>query len=169
MQASDLGCYGSSEEGARRAIGRTRPAGRPEVGTRPGSTQGSERPGRRAATPQRSRCAIRLVDVSGHANADSRSYTSSRCTSSTRSESCSIEPDSRRSASNGFLSVRCSGPRLRCESATTARSRSFASKQELPATPSRDELIHKLLDDCRFLGTKAAHFRGGPHRYSSLW
>ena len=43
------------------------------------------------------------------------------------SASCSIEPDSRRSESIGFLSVRCSGPRLSWLSATTGTSSSLAS------------------------------------------
>ena len=43
------------------------------------------------------------------------------------SASCSMEPDSRRSDICGFLSVRCSGPRLSWESAMTGTSSSLAS------------------------------------------
>ncbi|CAM5570382.1 hypothetical protein SANTM175S_04161 [Streptomyces antimycoticus] len=43
------------------------------------------------------------------------------------SASCSMEPDSRRSETIGFLSVRCSGPRFSCESAITGTSSSLAS------------------------------------------
>ena len=43
------------------------------------------------------------------------------------SASCSIEPDSRRSDSIGFLSSRCSTARLSCDSAITGRSSSLAS------------------------------------------
>src|SRR5215211_5242386 len=45
----------------------------------------------------------------------------------TRSASCSIAPDSRRSDSTGRLSVRCSTPRLSWESAITGQSSSRAS------------------------------------------
>src|SRR4029078_2050115 len=45
----------------------------------------------------------------------------------TTSASCSIEPDSRRSASCGRLSSRCSTARLNWLSATTGTSSSFAS------------------------------------------
>src|ERR1700734_3862611 len=45
----------------------------------------------------------------------------------TTSASCSIEPDSRRSLSRGFLSpVRCSDPRESCERATTGTPSSLA-------------------------------------------
>lgn len=60
----------------------------------------------------------RTVTVLGHdqvglaGTGDSFSYASSRCSRITMSASCSMDPDSRRSETIGFLSVRCSGPRF---------------------------------------------------------
>ncbi len=62
-------------------------------------------------------------------------YISGRCTKMTTSASCSMAPDSRRSARAGFLSLRASTARFSCDSAMTGIFKSFAralSDREMP-------------------------------------
>src|SRR5699024_9536772 len=71
------------------------------------------------------RCLATMMSASP-ARSCSLSYMSSRWMSRTRSASCSIEPDSRRSEIIGRLSVRCSLPRLSWDRAMTGTSSSLA-------------------------------------------
>lgn len=75
------------------------------------------------------------------------------CTRNTTSASCSIEPDSRRSESCGFLSLRISGPRFSWDKATTGTSsslaKSFRARENSETSCWRDSTALPEVMSCR--------------------